>query len=205
MSQDRRMLRPLLGRERAADKEKNDIVQLCGFRVGDEEYAIGIERIKEIINPPRDKSREGTLGKELIRRVPKAPKFVEGVIELRGQVIPVIDMRKRFELPPLSPEEMTDHAIQRARKYLIVPIDERNQVGLIVDRVSDVLRVMRDTVGPPPSLTQNENARYFAGVCTLRRDDKTRILMVLALDSLLSSTEKSNLAELNQGAKGAST
>jgi purine-binding chemotaxis protein CheW len=205
MSQDRRTLRPLLGRERTVDKEKNDIVQLCGFRVGDEEYAIGIERIKEIINPPRDRSREGTLGKELIRRVPKAPKFVEGVIELRGQVIPVIDLRKRFELPPLTAEEMTDHAIQRARKYLIVPVDERNQVGLIVDRVSDVLRVMRDTVGPPPSLTQNENARYFAGVCTLRRDDKTRILMVLALDSLLSSTEKSNLAELNQGAKGAST
>lgn len=189
MSQERRPIRPLLGRERNADKEKSDIVQLCGFRVGDEEYALGIERIKEIINPLP------------IRRVPKAPKYVEGVVELRGQVLPVIDMRKRFDVPPLNDEELSDHAIQRARKYLIVPIDERNQVGLIVDRVSDVLRVMRDTVGPPPPLTQNENARYFAGVCHHRG----RILMVLALDSLLSSTEKSNLADFNQGAKGAST
>lgn len=189
MSQDRRTIRPLLGRERSVDKEKNDIVQLCGFRVGDEEYALGIERIKEIINPLP------------IRRVPKAPKYIEGVVELRGQVLPVIDMRKRFDVPPLTSDEMADHAIQRARKYLIVPIDERNQVGLVVDRVSDVLRVLRDTIGPPPPLTQNDNARYFAGVCHHRG----RILMVLALDSLLSSTEKSNLADFNQGAKGAST
>lgn len=191
MSQERKPLRPILapGKDRAGEKDKNDLVQLCGFKVGDEEYALGIERIKEIINPLP------------IRRIPKAPKIVEGVVELRGQVLPVIDMRKRFEVPPLSQEELADHAIMRARKYLIVPIDDRNHVGLIVDRVSDVLRVTRDTVGPPPPLTQNEYARFFAGVCHHRG----RILMVLALDALLSSTEKSNLADLNQGAKGAST
>ena len=72
-------------------------------------------------------------------------------------------------------------------------------VGLIVDRVSDVLRVSRDAIRPPPLLTQNERARYFAGVCHHRG----RILMVLDLDAILSSTEKISLAGLNQAAKGA--
>lgn len=189
MSDERRPGRPLLPKERPPERDKGDIVQLCGFRVGEDEYALGIERIKEIIPP------------QPLRRVPKAPSFVEGVIELRGQIIPIIDMRKRFEVPPYTTEELEDHAIRRARKYLIVPIDDRHYVGLVVDRVSDVLRVQRDTVRPPPPLTQNENSRYFAGVCKHR----DRILMVLALDTLLSSAEKSNLATLSRGAKGASS
>lgn len=189
MTSERRSLWPAFSHDRSGEREKSDLVQLCGFRVGDEDYALGIERIKEIINPLP------------IRRVPKSPSFVEGVVELRGQVLPVIDMRKRFDVPLLTATELEDPATRRARKYLIVPINERQHVGLIVDKVSDVLRVARETVGPPPPLTQNEFARYFAGVCHHRG----RILMVLALDALLSATEKTNLAELNQSAKGALT
>jgi purine-binding chemotaxis protein CheW len=107
-------------------------------------------------------------------------------------------MRKRFDLPPLSAEQLADHAVKRARKYLIVPIEGR-LVGMIVDRVSDVLRVSREAIRPPPLLTQNENARYFAGVCHHRG----RILMVLDLDAILSTTERISLAGLNQAAKGA--
>ena len=69
----------------------------------------------------------------------------------------------------------------------------------MLDRVSDVLRVSREAIRPPPLLTQNERARYFAGVCHHRG----RILMVLDLDAILSSTEKISLAGLNQAAKGA--
>lgn len=188
MSRVRASHRPYLSKDREREKARDELVQLCGFRIGDEEYALDIMRIKEIINPLP------------ITRVPKAATFIEGVVELRGVILPVVDMRKRFDAPPLGTEELADYAIRRARKYLIVPVEGR-LVGLIVDRVSDVLRVLRDTVGPPPPLTQNDNARYFAGVCHHRG----RILMVLALDSLLSSTEKSNLADFNQGAKGAST
>ena len=168
------------------DKPRDEIVQLCGFRIGDEEYALDIMRIKEIINPLA------------ITRVPRAASFIEGVVELRGTILPVVDMRKRFDLPPLTSEQMEDYAVRRARKYLIVPIEGR-LVGMIVDRVSDVLRVSRDAIRPPPLLTQNDNARYFAGVCHHRG----RILMVLDLDAILSSSERISLAGLNQAAKGA--
>ncbi len=171
-------LQVALDRERIL--RRDDLVQLCGFCVGGEEYALDIMRIKEIINPLP------------ITRVPKAAPFVEGVVELRGTILPIVDMRKRFDVPPRSAEESQDPAVRRARKYLIVPIEGRI-VGLIVDKVSDVLRVSRETIRPAPALTQSDAARYFAGVCHYRE----RILMVLDLDAILSSTEKINLAGLS--------
>ena len=180
------------GRLQALDRERSlvrdEVVQLCGFRVGDEEYALDIMRIKEIINPLP------------IRRVPKSPPFVEGVVELRGTILPVIDMRKRFDVDPLTAEDLASPAVLRARKYLIAPIDGRI-IGLIVDRVSDVIRVSRDTIRPAPELTQNEAARYFHGVCHHRE----RILMVLDLDAILSSSEKISLAGLQRGGTGSET
>lgn len=186
MSRLRAANRPYLSKDREREKARDELVQLCGFRIGDEDYALDIMRIKEIINPLP------------ITRVPKAAAFIEGVVELRGAILPIVDMRKRFEVPPLTAEELADYAVRRARKYLIVPVEGR-LVGLIVDRVSDVLRVSREAIRPPPLLTQNERARYFAGVCHHRG----RILMVLDLDAILSSTEKISLAGLNQAAKGA--
>jgi purine-binding chemotaxis protein CheW len=171
-------LQVALDRERIMRRE--ELVQLCGFRVGSEEYALDIMRIKEIINPLP------------ITRVPKAAPFVEGVVELRGTILPIVDMRKRFDVPPHTAEQAQDPAVKRARKYLIVPIEGRI-VGLIVDKVSDVLRVSRDTIRPAPALTQNDAARYFVGVCHYRE----RILMVLDLDAILSSTEKITLAGLS--------
>lgn len=174
--------------ERERPVMRDEVVQLCGFRIGEEEYALDIMRIKEIINPLT------------ITRVPKAAAFIEGVVELRGAILPVVDMRKRFDVPPLAAEELEEAGTRRARKYLIVPIEGR-LAGLIVDKVSEVLRVSRDSIRPPPPLTQNERARYFAGVCHHRG----RILMVLDLDAILSSTEKISLAGLNQAAKGATS
>lgn len=169
-------LHRILDRDRG---RREEVVQLCGFRVGDEEYALDIMRITEIINPLA------------ITRVPRAAPFVEGVVELRGAILPVIDMRKRFDLPPLSTEELADRAIARARKYLIVRVDG-HLMGLIVDRVSDVLRVTREAIRPAPALTMGDMTRYFAGVCHYRN----RILMVLDLDAILSSAEKISLAGL---------
>jgi purine-binding chemotaxis protein CheW len=182
--------RTYLGKERERDKVRDEIVQLCGFRVGDEEYALDIMRIKEIINPLP------------ITRVPKASSFIEGVVELRGTILPVVEMRRRFDLPPLTAEQLQDYATRRARKYIIVPIEGR-LVGLIVDKVSDVLRVSREAIRPPPLFTQNEHARYFAGVCHHQSHQQKRILMVLDLDAILTASEKISLAGLNQAAKGA--
>jgi purine-binding chemotaxis protein CheW len=200
-------LQMALDRERGVRRE--EVIQLCGFRVGEEEYALDIMRIKEIINPLP------------ITRVPKAPSFIEGVVELRGTILPVVDMRKRFDLPPYTPEELQNPAVRRARKYLIVPILPEpggpggggaaagptegggkggRLIGLIVDRVSDVIRVSREAIRPAPELTLDEAARYFMGVCHHRE----RILMVLDIDAILSSSEKISLARLRPKAAPAS-
>jgi len=150
------------------------LVQLASFLVGGEEYALDIMRIKEIINPQR------------VTPVPKVPSFIEGVIELRGAIIPIVDLRKRFDLPAT--------ATVRATKYIIVAIEGRI-VGLIVDAVGEVLRLAEGDVKPPPELQAPEAAGLFAGVCRLRG----RILMILDIDRILSSREKLSLTGLPKG------
>jgi purine-binding chemotaxis protein CheW len=158
-----------------APTNPSEIVQLASFYVGAEEYAIDIMGIKEIINPIR------------ITPVPKAPGFIEGVVELRGAILPVVDLRKRFDLPVTVPN--------RATKYIIVAIEGRI-VGLIVDRVSKFLRVTRADVRSPPALVEGESAGFFTGVC----HQGGRIVMVLDVDRILSSQEKISLTALGRGA-----
>jgi purine-binding chemotaxis protein CheW len=161
-------------------KKAAEILQLVAFSVADGEYALDIMRIKEIINPVR------------ITAVPKAPPFIEGVIELRGAILPVVDLRKRFDLPatPATPKT----------KLLVVSIDvsgRRMIVALIVDGVSEPLRVPVEGVRAAPSLAQGESA-YFSGV--VHRAE--RIYMILDLDAILSSREKITLAGLDEPAAG---
>ena len=105
--------------------------------------------------------------------MPKAPSFIEGVIELRGTILPIIDLRKRFDLPPAP--------ATRATKFLIVAIDpivgpiqgqgfgsgsgDRWILGVIVDRVLEVVRIARDEIRATPAVAVDESARFFAGVC----------------------------------------
>jgi len=152
----------------------DELVQLATFYLGGEEYALDIMRIKEIIHPLR------------ITAVPKVPAFIEGVIELRGAILPIVDLRKRFDLPAPPPV--------RSTKYVIVGIEGRI-VGLVVDGVGEVLRIGRGEIRPSP-LTAGEAARYFSGVC----HHDGRIIMVLDIDRILSSDEKISLAGLTRGA-----
>ena len=108
-------------------------IQVARFHVGDEEYALDIMRIKEIINPAP------------ITRVPRAPAFIEGIIELRGAFLPVVDLRKRFGLAPRPPGRET--------KYVIVSLEGRI-VGLIVDRVTEVSRIATDDIEGEISLAE---------------------------------------------------
>ena len=163
-----------LGDPRARAQPRVEVAQLVAFGVGPGEYAIDIMRIKEIINPVP------------VTAMPKAPGFIEGVIELRGAILPVIDVRKRFDLQP--------SAATRATKFLIVGVDigeTRLIVGLIVDRVSEPLRVPKAEVKPAPQLTVAERA-FFNGVV----HHQGRMLMVLDPDALLSSLEKQTLTGL---------
>jgi purine-binding chemotaxis protein CheW len=119
-------------------------VQLCTFRIGGEDYAVDIMRVREIIQPLP------------ITPVPRAPAFVEGVVRLRGEVIPVIDVRKRFGLPP--------SAASRRTKFLVVHVAGR-RIGLVVDEVCEVVRLSRAEIRPAPALVGLEGPRFFLGVC----------------------------------------
>ncbi len=166
-----------LGDPRARAAPRIELAQLVAFGVGPGEYALDIMRIKEIINPVA------------VTPIPKAPHFIEGVIELRGAILPVVDVRKRFDLPPSPPV--------RAMKFLIVGIDvgeTRMIVGLVVDRVSEPLRVPKSEIKGAPQLTTAERA-YFNGVV----HHQGRMLMVLDVDALLSTNEKQVLSGMARG------
>jgi purine-binding chemotaxis protein CheW len=120
------------------------LVQLCTFRIGGEDYAIDIMRVREIIHPLP------------ITPVPRAPAFVEGVVRLRGEVIPVLDVRKRLgvEVRPAS----------RRSRFLVVNVAGR-RLGLVVDEVCEVLRLPRSELRAAPALGAPGAPRFFLGVC----------------------------------------
>jgi len=172
--------RSLGDRGRADEKE---LAQLAAFTVGDGWYAIDIMRIKEIIQPLP------------ITRVPKAPSFIEGVIELRGAILPILDLRRRFDLPPTPPT--------RSSKYLIVAVEgiagagsarDRWIVGLTVDGVREVVRVPREELRATPAVAFGDGERYFSGVCHHR----DKIVIVVDPDALLSPGERASLAGLGR-------
>ncbi|HKQ25680.1 MAG TPA: chemotaxis protein CheW [Burkholderiales bacterium] len=137
------------------------------FRLGDDEFGLPIETVDEVAQVP-----------EQITRLPKTPKFLEGVINLRGDVLPVIDQRRRFDMPGLD-------RLQGRR--LIVVRTEHHRAGLIVDSVSDVLRTPADSVEPAPDLTE-ETGRLVRGVINL--EESNRIVLVLDPTELLTKAEQ---------------
>jgi len=141
------------------------LLQLVTFTIGEEEFGVNILQVQEIIRMLD------------ITKVPKAPEFVEGVINLRGKVIPIIDLRKRFGMPP----KVRD----KSSRIIVVELDN-TVVGFIVDAVLEVLRLPAATVEPPPPAVAGLDAEYISGVGKL--DD--RLLILLDLNRLLSRDEK---------------
>lgn len=129
---------------RDASGGADPLAQLCAFRIGGEDYAIDIMRVREIIHPLP------------ITPVPRAPAFVEGVIRLRGEVIPVVDVRKRLGLPA--------SAATRKSRFLVVNVAGR-RIALVVDEVREVLRLPRSEIRPAPSLGATTGPLFFLGVC----------------------------------------
>ncbi|RMG87875.1 MAG: purine-binding chemotaxis protein CheW [Candidatus Dadabacteria bacterium] len=149
---------------------EDEILQLVTFHAGDEEFGVNILEVREI-----NRMME-------ITRVPHAPGFVEGVVNLRGQVIPVVDLRKRFGLPPRERD--------RSTRIVVVELGEK-VVGFIVDSVSEVLRVPERLVEPPPPIVGGVDRQYIQGVVKL--DD--RLLILLDLRKLLGTGEEKELRE----------
>ena len=142
---------------------QGDEVQLVTFMLGDEEYGIPIERIQEIDRLSR------------VTKIPKAGNCVEGVTNLRGEVIPVINTRKRFELEPRDPDDQT--------RIIIVDLNGV-KTGLIVDSVREVLSVSRsDITAPPSSIRYGADQQFISGIGKL--DNGKRMIFVLTAEELL--------------------
>lgn len=148
----------------ADDTESHgDLLQLVGFRVGAEEFGLDILRVQEIIRLQE------------LTRVPNSHESMDGVMNLRGKIIPVVALRKRFGLEQVPPD----------KQNRIVVVEIRGSVlGLIVDSVSEVLRIPAGTVEPPPHLGKVKQ-EYVSGVGKI--DD--RLLILLDVDRLMSSDD----------------
>jgi purine-binding chemotaxis protein CheW len=139
--------------------------QLVVFQLGAELYGVEIARVHEIIRL------------QAVTRVPRAPAFVEGVINLRGKVIPVVDLRRRFGLPS------AEHT--RASRIVVVEIGDQ-VVGTIVDGVSEVLRVNTAIVEPPSPVVAGVDSEYLHGIARL----PDRLVILLDLDRILAREER---------------
>jgi purine-binding chemotaxis protein CheW len=151
-----------------SESKDAELLQLVTFSVGGEEFGVEILQVQEIIRMLE------------ITKVPKAPSFVEGVINLRGKVIPIIDLRKRFGLDARARDKNT--------RIIVIEISAMI-VGFIVDSVSEVLRLPASTVEPPPPVVAGLDADYISAVGKL----EDRLLIMLDLHRLLSNEEQLRL------------
>lgn len=151
-----------------------DEIQVVAFRVGPQEFALDILQVERILRYQRPSP------------LPKAPAFLEGVVRYEGVAVPVVDLRKRLELP--DP--------QREETRLMVLALEDQRIAVVVDEVTEVMRVDSTTITPPPPVVRGLAAPYIAGI--IARGDRT-IVLLHAL-KLLTSTERLALVEAGASA-----
>ena len=150
-------------------EQKQQEYQLVVFTLGDEEFGVDISQVREIVRVVQ------------ITYLPKAPTFIEGVVNLRGQVLAVIDLSKRLGVPSKERSENT--------RIIVVEVGE-NTVGMIVDSVSEVLRLSSEFVEDVPSLVETEvPEHYIRGVGKL----KDRLLVLLDLNKILTPEETAHI------------
>ena len=149
-----------------------DVLQLVSFNLGTEEFGVDIGAVQEIVRMPE------------ITKVPRSPDFVEGVVNLRGKIIPVVDLRKRFRLPVGEATKST--------RIIIVTIGGKT-VGMIVDAVSEVLRLDAASVEPTPEMVASAiDSAFLKGIAKL----DGRLLILLDLDLILDQEEAQALARV---------
>jgi purine-binding chemotaxis protein CheW len=148
----------------------NKDLHLVGFRIGRETFGVPINLVHEIVRIPE------------ITAVPESPDYVEGVINLRGKIVSVVDLRKRF-----GEKEIISHKKNR----ILVAEVEGKMVGLIVDAASEVLKVPPSDIEAPPSMFQEGDVQYVTGVGKLHG----RLIIVVDLTKVLQNGELRRLEE----------
>lgn len=151
-------------------------VQIVTFRVGGEEFGLDVFQVHEILRyePPT--------------AMPRAPEFVEGVLDVRGTLVPVVDLRRRFETPEVRTDDDT---------RIVVVEHGGERLGLVVDSVTEVLRAPETAISPPPSYIRGLAAEFVRGIVRLG----DRLVILMDLDRILTSQERIALA--SSGLSGA--
>ena len=147
------------------------LLQLVSFSIGEEEFGVDILKVQEI-NRMLD-----------VTRVPNAPEYIDGVITLRGKVIPIIALRRRFGM------ERKEH--DKNTRIVVVELSGR-VVGFVVDAVSEVLRIPKSVTEPPPAIVAGVQAESITAVGKL----EDRLLILLDLEKVLSAEQNTQLAEI---------
>jgi purine-binding chemotaxis protein CheW len=139
-------------------------IQVVGFRIGRETFGLPIALVREIVRVPE------------ITSVPNAPDYIEGVINLRGRIIPVVDLRKRFGEKTAEPS--------KKNRIVVVEMDSR-AIGLLVHSASEVLRILPSEIEAPQNVFQEGELNYITGVGKL----KGRLVILLDLNRILQRGE----------------
>ncbi len=145
-------------------------VQVATFCLGSEEYGVDISQIQEIIRMVE------------ITRVPRTPDFVEGVINLRGQLIPIIDLRKRFGMERIEPT--------KSSRVIVTDIGTK-RIGMIVDSASEVLTIPLESIEQAPEIIAGVDADYLQGVGKIG----DRLIILLDLTMVISGTQRRDLED----------
>lgn len=145
-------------------KQKSDTVQFTTFYLGEDLFGVNTKQVQEILHYQK------------ITPVSLVPEYVRGLINLRGQIVTVIDLRSLFGLPTVEDE--------RSRMHLVVQVEEE-PICLFVDRMNTIVSVQVDQLLPPPGAVQDVTARYIREVCQIEDD----LLMILDLEQVLHLQE----------------
>ncbi|HEY4716673.1 MAG TPA: chemotaxis protein CheW [bacterium] len=153
------------------EKISSEILQFASFKIGSDKYAIDIMKIKEITRfcP--------------IKRVPKSPPFVDGVINLRGRIIPIMDMRKRLDV------EVTP-AGKKTRIFVVIMLNR--VAGLLVDEATEVIRIPLTQIKPAPGFAKAVDAQFFEGVF----EKNGELILIFNIDKILTGQEITSLMEM---------
>ena len=150
----------------------DEVVQLVSFNIGEEEFGVDILKVQEINRMVE------------ITRVPNSPDYVEGVINLRGKVIPIIHMRKRLGMPAKPLDKDT--------RIIVVEIDKK-VIGFIVDSVNEVLRINKSITEPPPSMVAGIDSDFITSIAKL----EDRLLILLDLEKILTKSEVDEIKKIS--------
>lgn len=142
-------------------------LQIVCFKVGKEEYGIEILKVQEILKLPR------------VTRLPKSADYIMGVIDLRGKVIPIIDLSRKFRIDTGEKAESS--------RAIVVDI-KRKRVGLAIDSVSHVVKVDSKDIEPPPPIVKGISGRYIVGIAKMEEG----FVVILDIDQIFSSEELRN-------------